>query len=337
MSQQKKLEKVLDLLLSEDSDQAAELLHQVIVEKARVIYESIVEEEDSAEDDAADDVVGGEPNKDFTDAISSDQEEIDADEHNDGEASGDFDDLESEEHEEYEDFKSQIEELRAKFSEITGELLDTVDSMEDELDDNESEEDEEEGYDDEADDELDSDFDEIESDYVAEDSHCHECDCNPCECPQEEHPMFEKKKSAKLKVAPQAKKMPKGKKVAEETQFLKKTADTGQRGTAKFVGTGKDSQLGAEQDRSVFSKAPSKPNYGGTPDNLLGSKSTGGEYGKFTADKGKDDTLSDNVDVKPKHSSIKADSTAKYTGGKVAGEGFNKSPLTRAPSKPGSR
>ena len=73
MSQQKKLERVLDLLLSEDSDQAAELLHQVIVEKARVIYESIVDEEDSAEDDAADDVVGGEPNKDFTDAISSDQ------------------------------------------------------------------------------------------------------------------------------------------------------------------------------------------------------------------------------------------------------------------------
>jgi hypothetical protein len=338
MSQQKKLERVLDLLLSEDSNQAAELLHQVIVEKARVIYESIVDEEDSAEDDmdAQGDVVGGEPNKDFTDAISSDQEEIDADEHNDGEASDDFDDLEDKD-EEYEDFKSQIEELRAKFSEITGELLDTVDSMEDELDDNESEEDEEDGYDDEADDELDSDFDEIESDYVAEDSHCHKCDCDPCECPEEEHPMFEKKKSAKLKVAPQAKKMPKGKKMAEETQFLKKTADTGQRGTAKFVGTGKDSHLGAEQDRSVFSKAPSKPSYGGTPDNLLGSKSTGGEYGKFTADKGKDDTLSDNLDVKPKHSSIKADSTAKYTGGKVAGEGFNKSPLTRAPSKPGSR
>lgn len=327
MSQQKKLERVLDLLLSEDSDQAAELLHQVIVEKARVIYESIVEEEDSAEDDmeAQDDVVGGEPNKDFTDAISSDQEEIDADEHNDGEASDDFDDLEGEEHEEeYEDFKSQIEELRAKFSEITGELLDKVEDLDgeegeegDDFDfDDESEGDEEAGFDDAADDELDSDFDEIESDYVAE-----------------------KKKTAKLKVAPQVKKMPKGKgkKVDEETQFLKKTADTGQRGTAKFVGTGKDSHLGAEQDRSVFSKAPSKPSYGGTPDNLLGSKSTGGEYGKFTADKGKDDTLSDNLDVKPKQSSIKADSTAKYTGGKVAGEGFNKSPLTRAPSKPGSR
>lgn len=336
MSQQKKLERVLDLLLSEDSDQAAELLHQVIVEKARVIYESIVDEEDSAEDDAADDVVGGEPNKDFTDAISSDQEEIDADEHNDGEASSEFDDLDGEEEheEEYEDFKSQIEELRAKFSEITGELLDKAEDFEF---DNESADDEEDGFDDEEIDDLDDDFEEIESDYVAEDGHCHACHQDPCECPEEEHPMFEKKKSSKLKVAPQVKKMPKGKKVEEETQFLKKTADTGQRGTAKFVGTGKDSSLGAEQGKSVFSNAPSKPNYGGTPDNLLGSKSTGGEYGKFTAEKGKDDTLSDNLDVKPKQSSIKADSTAKYTGGKAAGEGFNKSPLTRAPSKPGSR
>ena len=46
MSQQKKLEKVLDLLLSEDQNQAAELLHQIIVEKARTIYERIVEEEE---------------------------------------------------------------------------------------------------------------------------------------------------------------------------------------------------------------------------------------------------------------------------------------------------
>src|SRR4051812_19240875 len=91
MSQQQKLEKVLDLLLSEDSDQAAELLHQIIVEKARVIYESIVEEEDS-EDDAEEldesDEVGGEPNKDFTDEIASDKDEVDSDEQNDGEAGG---------------------------------------------------------------------------------------------------------------------------------------------------------------------------------------------------------------------------------------------------------
>ena len=44
MSQQQKLEKLLELLINEDSDQAAELLHQLIVEKARVIYESIVDE-----------------------------------------------------------------------------------------------------------------------------------------------------------------------------------------------------------------------------------------------------------------------------------------------------
>ena len=51
MSQQKKLEQVLDLLLSEDSDHAAEILHQIIVEKARTIYESIVDEEETEEED----------------------------------------------------------------------------------------------------------------------------------------------------------------------------------------------------------------------------------------------------------------------------------------------
>ena len=64
MSQQQKLEKVLDLLLSEDSDRASELLHQIIVEKARTIYESIVEDAEEDKDDVdSGDEVGGEANK----------------------------------------------------------------------------------------------------------------------------------------------------------------------------------------------------------------------------------------------------------------------------------
>ena len=44
MAQTQKLEQVLDLLLAEDQDKAAQMLHQIIVEKARDIYESIVEQ-----------------------------------------------------------------------------------------------------------------------------------------------------------------------------------------------------------------------------------------------------------------------------------------------------
>lgn len=323
MSQQQKLEKVLDLLLSEDSDQAAELLHQIIVEKARVIYESIVEEEDVAVNEAEDEV-GGEPNKDFTDEIASDEEEISADEQNDGEAGADDDaDDDAEDgadefgadegsvEDRVEDLESQLADLRAEFDALMGEEMqepqhaDMAADMGSEVAP--------------ADDGMgDMDMDgmggeeKVVGEVVAT--------------------MFEKKKDKKLDVAPQAKDAKKDKKVDEETQFLNKVADTGQKGKAGLVGTGKNTPLGAEQTQSSFTKIPSRKDYGGSPKNILGGGATGGEYGKYNGDSARDDTPSDNVKVDPKKSGIKADTTAKYTGGKTAGEGFTKSPLTKKPA-----
>ncbi len=318
-AQQRKLEQVLDLLLNEESDQAAEILHQLIVEKARVIYESIVEEE--AEDD---DVVGGEPDKDFTDEISSDEDEVSADEHNGGEASGEEADDDSDDdfgadaegttEERVDDLESQLAELRAEFDALMGEemqepehadlagIADGDDSMDDGV--------------------MAADMDDDTPSFGGEDTVVGEVVAT----------MFEKAKAKKLEKAPEAKDKKKDKKVDEETQFLSKTPDTGQRGKAQLVGTGKDTPLGAEQDKSVFTKAPSKPSYGGTPANLLGSRATGGEYGKYNGMSAKSDTPSDNVNVKPKGNSTKADTTPKYTGGKAAGEGFNKSPFTKKPA-----
>jgi hypothetical protein len=337
MSQQQKLEKVLDLLLSEDSDQAAELLHQIIVEKARVIYESIVEEEDDVEEKKDDleesDEVGGEPNKDFTDEIKSDKEEVDADELNDGEAGegdedGDDEDGEGEgtddgefggeeggegtTEERVEDLESQLAELRAEFDALMGEEMQEPNhaDLAGEFGGDEVEPafgDEEEG--------AMPDFggqgaeEKVVGEVVAT--------------------MFEKNKTAKLAVAPQTKKQ--GNKVAEETKFLNKTADTGQRGTAKLVGTGKNTPLGAEQNKSSFTNIPPRKDYGGKPTPIGGDGGTGGEYGKYNGDSAKDDTPSDNVNVDPKKNSVKADTTPKWTGGKASGEGFTKSPLTSKP------
>jgi hypothetical protein len=333
MSQQQKLEKVLDLLLSEDSDQAAELLHQIIVEKARVIYESIVEEEDTVVTEGEDEV-GGEPNKDFTDEIASDKDEVDSDEQNDGEAGGGEDDGEGSDDEDeegaadefggdaggegtteerVEDLESQLAELRAEFDALMGEEMqepqhaDMGADMGAEVAP--------------ADDGMGGapDFgggmggeDKVVGEVVAT--------------------MFEKKKDKKLEVAPQKKDEKKDKKVDEETQFLSKVGDTGQKGTAKLVGTGKNTPLGAEQTKSSFTNIPPRKDYGGKPTNILGSKSTGGEYGKYNGDSAKDDTPSDNVKVDPKKSGVKADTTAKWTGGKASGEGFTKSPLTKKPA-----
>lgn len=324
MSQQQKLEKVLDLLLSEDSDQAAELLHQIIVEKARVIYESIVEEEDAEELDESDEV-GGEPNKDFTDEISSDKDEVDSDEQNDGEAGSDDEDDgddsdmaaaddeigEGSTEDRVEDLESQLAELRAEFDALMGEEMQEPQHAD-----------------------LASDMD-MDGDVEPAGEEMPDFGGQGSEeqvVGEVTARMFEKAKKEKLEVAPQKKDAKKDKKVDEETQFLSKTADTGQRGTAKLVGTGKNSPLGAEQNKSPYTSIPARKDYGGKPSNILGSKATGGEYGKYNGDSAKDDTPSDNVKVSPKSSGVKADTTAKYTGGKVAGPGFTKSPLTKKPA-----
>ncbi len=340
MSQQQKLEQVLDLLLSEDSDQAAELLHQIIVEKARVIYESIVEEEDDTEEKKDEleesDEVGGEPNKDFTDEISSDEEEVNADEHNDGEAGSEEGEEETDSEEEpsgeseggvedrVEDLESQLAELRAEFDALMGEEMQEPEHADLAGMDAGAEEEPAFGGGEEEGAAGMPDFsgageEKVVGEVVAT--------------------MFEKAKKDKLEKAPEAKDKKKDKKVDEETQFLTKTGDTGQKSANPgFAGTGKDTPKGAEQQKSVFTKAPPKPSYGGTPANLLGSKSTGGEYGKYHGDSAKDDTPSDNVDVTPKKTAEKADKTeGKFAGtgkGSQSGATFTKSPLTKAPSKP---
>lgn len=331
MSQQQKLEKVLDLLLSEDQDQAAELLHQIIVEKARTIYESIVDEEvddtDTEDLDEADEV-GGEPSKDFTDEIASDKEEVDADEQNDGEAGSDDsseDDTEDdgaddafggdagEESTEgrLEDLESQLAELRAEFDALMGEEMQEPNHAD-----------------------LGADMG-MGGDDVAPAPDAGMPDFGG---PEEKvvgevvAVMHEKKKDKKLEVAPQKKDAKKDKKVDEETQFLQKTGDTGQKGKAGLVGTGKGMTLGAEQNKSPYTSIPARKDYGGKPTKIGGNGGTGGEYGKYNGDSAADKTISDNVKVQPKKVGIKADTTAKYTGGKTAGEGFTKSPLTKKPA-----
>lgn len=303
MSQQQRLERVFDLLLNEDQDKAAELLHQIIVEKARTIYESIVVDEEFAETD----VVGGDPEEDFTAEISADEDEIDADQEAGGEPEAD-DDLDSEGDEaddatdqavedRVEDLESQLAELRAEFDALMGEELQEPNHADLAADIDAASEDEMDNFS----------FDDEDATEV-----------------------YETADEEKLEKAPEAKDKKKDKKVDEETKFLSAVSDTGQRGTAKLVGTGKNSKQGAENNASPYTHAPSKADFGGKPVKIGSGK--GGEYGKYNGETAKNDTPTDNVDVKPKSSSIKADTTPKYTGGKSAGEGFAKSPLTKKPA-----
>lgn len=139
MSHQAKLEQILDLLINEETEKANELAHQVLVEKAREIYESLVEED-----------FGGDMKSDFADEIEADKDEIEADEVFDGddlEGDVDLDDVEDVEGDEeetdveeledrVEDLEALIAELRAEYDRLMSDDLDgEVDDLEGDVDD----------------------------------------------------------------------------------------------------------------------------------------------------------------------------------------------------------
>jgi hypothetical protein len=129
----KKFEKLIDLIINENEEQARELFHDIVVEKSREIYESIMEEEmmDDMEEgmggqvgDLLDEInvdeAGGmyedESDDDLDDMLDGDDEEteiIDIDDEGD-----------AEDHEEVEDAVIRIEDkldrLMAEFEDIMG-------------------------------------------------------------------------------------------------------------------------------------------------------------------------------------------------------------------------
>lgn len=162
MSHRKDLEKVLEYLVNEDTQQAASLLHKIVVEKARDFYEQAVEEDLDLENDdeqEVDEAVGGDEREDFIGDIKSDSDEIDADEmfddrdaedEDDSEIGSEFGDEEGDEFsddeegdidDKVEDLEAQLAALKAQFDTlIAGEeqepnhagLADELDDAEDE-------------------------------------------------------------------------------------------------------------------------------------------------------------------------------------------------------------
>lgn len=61
-----KYEQLIEFIINEQEDKARELFHQIVVEKSREIYESIIDEEDLAE-------IGGNPVDTLADEVTADQ------------------------------------------------------------------------------------------------------------------------------------------------------------------------------------------------------------------------------------------------------------------------
>jgi hypothetical protein len=73
MADLSKFEKMLELLINEDKEAAEELFHEIVVEKSRDIYESLLEDEDEEVDESDDEEV----DESDEDLDESDDEEVD--------------------------------------------------------------------------------------------------------------------------------------------------------------------------------------------------------------------------------------------------------------------
>ena len=140
----KKFEKLIDLIINENDEQARELFHDIVVDKSREIYESIMEEE--MMDDDMYENMGGQVG-DLLDEISAEEEGMMEDEEDDlamdaemdmADADDSFeldaDDMEdTEEGEEVEDavirIEDKLDQLMAEFESIMGGDADMSDEV----------------------------------------------------------------------------------------------------------------------------------------------------------------------------------------------------------------
>lgn len=135
MSHRDKLEQVLELLINEETDAASELLHTVIVEKARTMYEDLVDED-----------FGGDEKEDFADEIESDKSEIESDEIYDDEDGEEGEEEFGEEPAEEEEVEDRLEDVEAQLAELTAQFDQIVNGEEGEAEFGDEVEGGEEGF-----------------------------------------------------------------------------------------------------------------------------------------------------------------------------------------------
>ena len=130
----KKFEQLMDLVINEDNDRANELFHEIVVERSREIFESIMAEEDEMEDDMMEDDMGGMGGQvgDLLDEINAEEAGVTEEEEDDFDFTDSEEDVEldgtedfgDEEGEEVEDavirIEDKLDQLMAEFEDIMG-------------------------------------------------------------------------------------------------------------------------------------------------------------------------------------------------------------------------
>jgi hypothetical protein len=84
-----KYEQLIEFIINEDEDKARALFHEIVVEKSREIYESLIDEEDLEE------AMGGDDVEEMVDEITDEEDEMHEEEEVDADEAGDDDSEES--------------------------------------------------------------------------------------------------------------------------------------------------------------------------------------------------------------------------------------------------
>jgi len=141
-----KFNELIELIISEETDQAKALFHDIVVDKSRSIYESLIdetEEDEELEESDFDEELGGDAAEEFIDDISADEE---------GLALEDEDEDEEEMEDRVVDLEDALDELKAEFEKMMGgddeddmemDMEPEMDDMEMDMEPEEDEEDEE--------------------------------------------------------------------------------------------------------------------------------------------------------------------------------------------------
>ena len=124
----KKFEQLIDLIINENEEQARALFHDIVVEKSREIYESMMDEEmtDSPVEGLLDEISAEEEGMTEEDEELTDIEVADDGEDLEGEVDLDADDMGGEEGDEEDledrvvDLEDKLDELMAEFEELMG-------------------------------------------------------------------------------------------------------------------------------------------------------------------------------------------------------------------------
>jgi len=146
-----KYEQLIEHIINDEEDKARALFHEIVVEKSRDIYESLMDEEYTEED------IGGSPvgemmreiDADSTGGIGEGEGEFELDGEDDGNLTGDFpsDGMDSEEgdlEQKVMDLEDELEALKAEFEQLMGGDEGDMDDMGDMGDMGDKEDDEEE-------------------------------------------------------------------------------------------------------------------------------------------------------------------------------------------------